>query len=109
VIHKSYERAKPLKDGDAKLQGLRWKNPNSQPAADTTSGDLWERGGIKMNPDEEAKHIVKEWLMNDIALLKELLVLTNQHVNSLTHPLMIKISEILDQKLNQYQRLTQKE
>jgi hypothetical protein len=62
-----------------------------------------------MEPDEETKHAVKEWLAKDITLLKELLVLANEHVNSLTHPLMIKISEILDQKLNQYQRLSQKE
>lgn len=98
-----------MKNGDAKLQGLRWFSQKASQLSNTTSDDLWNEEGCKLDPDKEATYIVKEWLIKDIALLKELLVLANEHVNSLTHPLMIKISEILDQKLNQYQRLTQEE
>lgn len=58
-----------------------------------------------MVKEEEQGSTLKDILAHDIACLKELLQLANEHVNCLTHPLMIRISQMLDQKLNQYQHL----
>ncbi|MBO8173180.1 MAG: aspartyl-phosphate phosphatase Spo0E family protein [Bacillaceae bacterium] len=53
-----------------------------------------------------AKSIALERVLEEIDYLKRYMHRLSLQVDSLTHPLLVEVSQMLDKKLNQHQRLT---
>jgi hypothetical protein len=104
------EKAKSLKNGDAKLIGATVTRQR-QPVIETNftlSIFLKIKGGMCMLHTKSQKRCFYRFylLTAEINVLKKLMIEVYERNGSLRDPILIKLSEILDHRLNELRQLT---
>jgi hypothetical protein len=56
--------------------------------------------------NKRRKGIVQNSILEEISVLKNCLHEVSRQVDSLSHPCLVQISQMLDQRLNKYRRLS---